>query len=347
MPQSGLTGNQIKDESLTGADVQDGTIAELDLAVAVRTKLNAGDMLKATYDANNDGRIDPTALGTGTASANTFLSGAGTWTANPGAPNLALARAYTVTPAPNAAYPDSGGELTNGLRAATNSYTDAAYTGWNLAPAQVVVTIDLNQSSYLSRVGGFFYANRSVQIYPPTSVNVDVSADNATFTSWISGSVPDQVTDVNEIVWTVTPAAASTGRYVRFTLVGGAGREWIFASELEVYSRLVADNDPRLTADLTPVRTVTASYTVLPSDGTIFVDCTAGSVPILLPAAASAIVNGQGQRVRVKKIDTTPNPVTITATGGLIDGVPNAVIGTPYNAFEFSPIPSSTNWGGF
>lgn len=97
----------------------------------------------------------------------------------------------------------------------------------------------------------------------------------------------------------------------------------------------------------TPVRTVTANYTVLLTDGTIFVDATAGPVTITLPTAASAIVGTQGQRVRVKKNDASPNAVTIVATGGQIDGVPNAVISTPYNAFEFSPIPGTANWGGF
>ena len=96
-----------------------------------------------------------------------------------------------------------------------------------------------------------------------------------------------------------------------------------------------------------PVKTVTANYTVLLSDGVIFADATAGPVAITLPTATSAIVGTQGQRVRIKKIDTTANAVTITATGGQIDGAANAVISTPYNAFEFSPIPSTANWGGF
>ena len=86
MPQSDFTGKQIRDESLTGADVQDGTIAELDLAVAVRTKLNAvasGDMLKSVYDANNDGRIDTAALGTGTPAITNALRGDSSYGALP------------------------------------------------------------------------------------------------------------------------------------------------------------------------------------------------------------------------------------------------------------------------
>ena len=39
-----------------------------------------GDMLKSVYDTNNDGKIDPAALGTGTPSALTYLNGLGAWT---------------------------------------------------------------------------------------------------------------------------------------------------------------------------------------------------------------------------------------------------------------------------
>ena len=347
MPQSDFTGKQIRDESLTGADVQDGTIAEVDLAVAVRTKLNAGDMLKATYDSNNDGRIDPTALASGTPSGGTFPNGAGVWTAQSGLPNLALLRPYTFTPVTSGSFPDSGGELTNGLRATTVAFSDPAYTGWNGFPAQVVVTVDLGQILSLGRVAGNFFSARAAGIWTPVSVNVDVSSDNTTYTRWITGSVPDQVTDSNEIIWSASPALGNAGRYVRFILVGDPTHEFIFVSELEVYGKQVADNDPRLIADLTPVRVVSTNYTVLPSDGTIFVDTTAGPVTITLPTAASAIVGGQGQRVRVKKIDVTANAVTIVATGGQIDGAASAVISTPYNAFEFIPVPGTANWGGF
>lgn len=97
-----------------------------------------------------------------------------------------------------------------------------------------------------------------------------------------------------------------------------------------------------------PVRTVTSSYAVLSTDAVLFVDASAGAVTVTLPTVASAITAGQGQRVKVKKIDTSTNAVTVVVSGGgLIDGAAQAIISTPYNAFDFIPVPGTANWGGF
>ena len=134
---------------------------------------------------------------------------------------------------------------------------------------------------------------------------------------------------------------------VTLTLANEIGDLSLTGTALKFNSNIVWHAGNLTPGATTPVRTVTANYTVLLSDATIFVDATAGPITVTLPAAASAIVNGQGQWVRVKKIDTTANAVTIVATGGLIDLAANAVISGSNNAFEFIPIPSTANWGGF
>jgi hypothetical protein len=63
-------------------------------------------------------------------------------------------------------------------------------------------------------------------------------------------------------------------------------------------------------------RTVTSDFIVTEDDFEILVDATAGAVTGSLPASI-----GSGQYIRVKKIDTTANIVTIAAAGAdLIDG---------------------------
>ena len=57
-PASQIGANQILDESLTSADIKNGTVAEVDLTAAVQLKLNAGDMLKSVYDTNANGIVD-------------------------------------------------------------------------------------------------------------------------------------------------------------------------------------------------------------------------------------------------------------------------------------------------
>lgn len=109
---------------------------------------------------------------------------------------------------------------------------------------------------------------------------------------------------------------------------------------------VVVGNDPRLTGNQAPVRLVTTNYTVTASDSVIYANAAAGPITITLPAVS--VSNGaQAQRVEVKKYDTSANAVTVIASGGLIDGAANAILDTPYDAYGFSPVPGTADWGGF
>ena len=228
-----------------------------------------GDMLKSVYDANNDGKIDMAALGTGSPSSGTFLRGDGQH-------SNAFEGLLNFGPTSGT----MGIEHGNILGAASTPYYDWHSSG--------------NSIDYDARIiatgGTATNGQGTLSIYAATlAVNALLTISG--YQVWHAGNL--------------TPGA------------------------------------------VTPVRTVTANYTVALTDGVIFVDCTAGPVAVALPTVATAIVGTQGQRVQIKKIDSTANAVTITATGGLIDGAASAVIRTPYNAFEFSPVPGTANWGGF
>jgi hypothetical protein len=67
----------------------------------------------------------------------------------------------------------------------------------------------------------------------------------------------------------------------------------------------------------TTVKTVTADYTVLETDGVLLVDCTAGDIVIsLLPA--SSVTAPQGRKIVVTKIDSSPNDVVLRASDGIL-----------------------------
>ena len=68
-------------------------------------------------------------------------------------------------------------------------------------------------------------------------------------------------------------------------------------------------------ARLVPTRTVTTDTTASLSDGLILVDATGGAVTVTLPA----LPNAGGTVFRVKKVDSTGNAVTVSATEN-IDG---------------------------
>ncbi len=76
------------------------------------------------------------------------------------------------------------------------------------------------------------------------------------------------------------------------------------------------------------LRTLTAAtYTGTPEDGLIFCDCTSNAITITLPAAAARGTNP----LKVKKIDSTANAVTIARAGSdLIDGATSQTLGTQY-----------------
>lgn len=92
---------------------------------------------------------------------------------------------------------------------------------------------------------------------------------------------------------------------------------------------------PVLPSGLFPVLSISAKssdYTVLTTDrgASIYVDASSGAVAITLPAAATA---GSGFSLRVVKIDSSENAVTIDGDGAeTIDGQTTLVLGNQYDA---------------
>lgn len=377
---------------------------------------STGDMLKATYDSNNNGVVDNAETLGGflpgqfakTISANTFTAAqtfsgplvggltAGAGDATRTLSNLVIPRDsdfYNI----NQDYQDEMalGHLnpawtisltSNGVvGSASNAFIDDTSNYSNTGTVfPVVVTVDMSAASVPNRGNGYFRLGVTfrgslvatsilIETWTGTAYATVINVTGLTgadFTSglfWVSGQFLGNTSNFNMEKLRVTfggtnptSSAFILQRLILYhptaplnpwhlhrlggTLYGNANWQ---AGAPQVAGLSVWHPGNLTPGVTTPVRTVTANYTVLLSDGTIFVDCTAGPVTITLPTAASAIVNGQGQRVRVKKIDTTANAVTITATGGQIDGAASAVISTPYNVFEFSPIPGTANWGGF
>jgi hypothetical protein len=85
--------------------------------------------------------------------------------------------------------------------------------------------------------------------------------------------------------------------------------------------------------------TKTVAYTVqIPDDDTIFADATSGALAITIPAGAYY----PQYELRIKKIDSSANAVTITPVSGNIEGVASLVLRTQN---EYSVLKSDgTNW---
>ncbi len=139
---------------------------------------------------------------------------------------------YTLSPSPATQYPDSGGELTNGVTATGESWLNAA--GWiNTNP---MVTLDLGQMRTVSEVeiyAGNSFGTGQFGVSRPANVAVSLSTDGVTFTS--AGSltfVAFSHIGTKEQVDRGTLALTAPARYVRYSIT--AGGPWVMVTEVVV-----------------------------------------------------------------------------------------------------------------
>lgn len=89
------------------------------------------------------------------------------------------------------------------------------------------------------------------------------------------------------------------------------------------------------------ISTVTAAYTLVATDKTILANATTGAFAVTLPAASSVV---SGRPYTVKKIDSSANAVTLTASGAdKIDGAAIYALGVQY---QYAAVESDgvSNW---
>lgn len=122
-------------------------------------------------------------------------------------------------------------------------------------------------------------------------------------------------------------------------VAGGASRNITKTNFVTTITQLLIDAG-FLTASTLPatisnsrnIKTLSTSHSVIITDDLVFMDATAASLGVTLPAAASFYnaVDDKGQRVTIKKIDSSNiNTVTITSiVPELIDGASDLVLET-------------------
>lgn len=147
------------------------------------------------------------------------------------ATNLAASCSYTVSPAPSATYPDTGGaELTNGSlpSTSTSGYADAGWVGWQNTDATIV--IDLGSSKSFDHVNVYQHSHTSKGIWVPSSISVLGSNDNSNFTALDSSTTIPQAPG-----WFVIPITSSTAyQYVKVVCARTPAKEWMFLGEIQV-----------------------------------------------------------------------------------------------------------------
>lgn len=89
---------------------------------------------------------------------------------------------------------------------------------------------------------------------------------------------------------------------------------------------------------ITSIKSVSTTYTVLPTDWTVLSDATGGAFAVTLPSVSQ----NTGRMITIKKIDSSANAVTVTPASGTIDGAGTYALTTQY---QFVVVQSDgTNW---
>lgn len=165
----------------------------------------------------------------GNISQNSTTAAATTPAAPSNPTNLAAGRPYTSSLAADAAYPDSGGELTNGTYGAA-SYPDTAWQGRNTA-ATYSFTVDLGSSQTVKELSSDWLQVKGVYIFLPKAVTYALSTNNTTFTPAGTVGAPAVSSADQSRKYRVLGLNASA-RYVRVT-VEPASSAWSFGDEME------------------------------------------------------------------------------------------------------------------
>lgn len=146
--------------------------------------------------------------------------------------NWALRAPYTYNIEPSTTYPDSGGELTDGVYAAPR-YQDQGWVG-HLREDSRDITVDLGKVRPVQEIKANFLQESSVGISYPHEVSVAVSPDGSVWQEVGRQTFdPDEMDKTKGIsVPAVFSDLAHEARYVRLTVAVGV---WVFIDEIEVW----------------------------------------------------------------------------------------------------------------
>ncbi|MFC0627389.1 glycoside hydrolase domain-containing protein [Kribbella deserti] len=150
------------------------------------------------------------------------------------AANLAGGRSYTLSPQPDAEYPDAGLEATDGIPA--DAWDDGRTYGYKVVNGQTrtaSLTVDLGSTRTIDNVRAHAY--EEYPAYRPSQVRVLTSVDGIRYTQ--RGT--QKSANGNSGVWYDVDFNAVPARYVRveFTKAGG---DVMFLDEVEVYEAATA-----------------------------------------------------------------------------------------------------------
>lgn len=149
-------------------------------------------------------------------------------------PNLLAGKAYTASAPASSSYPDSGGELTDGVYAAPL----LANAGWQgrlgaTGATTYSFTADLGTARTFQSFKSDFFKYTGGAVEAPVQVAYQYSNDNTTYTTACTVNQQGAGLDIVSVPYTCSAAAPVSARYVRVAVTGAVGK-WSFIDEWEV-----------------------------------------------------------------------------------------------------------------
>ena len=146
---------------------------------------------------------------------------------------------------------------------------------------------------------------------------------------------------------------SGTSRNLQF-MVGDSTRLYLTSNALTTYTNVAPSSNGShnlgsatkyyarafTSATFNSLQTITAAADSLSTtDTTNLCDCTSNAIAITIPSGSTSQV---GNEYVIKKIDSSANAVTITATGATIDGAATKTLATQYETAKL--VSDGTNW---
>jgi len=144
--------------------------------------------------------------------------------------NIAAGMPYTITPPPDATYPDDKGiQLTDGIYVDVTKY-DFTDTGWvGSLESSYSIVVDLGKLQAIGEINSDWFQDEASWIFFPPSVAYSVSEDGTTYTSVGTVGSPTNWPENNK-KYKVTNLMIN-GRYVKIDVTSNG---WSFVDEVEV-----------------------------------------------------------------------------------------------------------------
>ena len=169
--------------------------------------------------------------------------------------NLAAGKSYTTTWTPGDAYPDDGGQLTDGILCRTLSCKAPEWVGfYNQVNDGFDLVVDLEEMVSFEQIKMNFLREEASGIPIPTEVRIDTSDDaqNWQTLSTVEVSALSEPIGIKRFVYTIPEdkLPLANARYVRLHI---NFRIWLFLDEVEIFDKKTPDDGTDLSPDELPL----------------------------------------------------------------------------------------------